>query len=220
MKNAVGKNIVKLRKEQGMSQEQLARKLHVTRQAVSNWETGRSQPDLDMLEALAGAFETDILVVIYGQMPASAEEEIRAAGRKNHLKKAVSWGILTLASYLILAALERHLDLLRTRTYNSLPYMLLHTLVMPLAGVGIAVTLMHVLNVAGTVRIAEPSMRKKLLLFGGLSAAFYMFCMLWLFVPLPSAPGAPLWIWHMSCSVFPHVLFFSMGLLLYLGLDM
>ena len=57
MKNTVGKNIVKLRKEQGMSQEQLAQKLHVTRQAVSNWETGRSQPDLDMLEALASASE-------------------------------------------------------------------------------------------------------------------------------------------------------------------
>lgn len=69
MKNTVGKNIVKLRKEQGMSQEQLAQKIHVTRQAVSNWETGRSQPDLDMLETLASAFGTDILVVIYGQMP-------------------------------------------------------------------------------------------------------------------------------------------------------
>ena len=64
MKNTVGKNIVKLRKEQGMSQEQLAQKIHVTRQAVSNWETGRSQPDLDMLETLASAFGTDILVVI------------------------------------------------------------------------------------------------------------------------------------------------------------
>lgn len=113
-----------------------------------------------MLEALAGAFETDILVVVYGQMPASADEEIRAAGRKSHLKKAVSWGILTLASYLILAALERHLDLLRTRTYNFMPYILLHTFVMPLISVGIAVSLMHALNVAGTVRIAEPVIRK------------------------------------------------------------
>ena len=82
MKNTVGKNIVKLRKEQGMSQEQLAQKLHVTRQAVSNWETGRSQPDLDMLEALASAFETDILVVIYGQMPAGEDEETRSAVRQ------------------------------------------------------------------------------------------------------------------------------------------
>lgn len=67
MKSTVGKNIVKSRKEQGMSQEQLAQKLHVTRQAVSNWETGRSQPGLDMLEALAGAFGTDILVSYTGR---------------------------------------------------------------------------------------------------------------------------------------------------------
>ena len=137
MKNTVGKNIVKLRKEQGMSQEQLAQKLHVTRQAVSNWETGRSQPDLDMLETLASAFGTDILVVIYGQMPAGADEEIRSAVRKRHLKKAVFWGILTLASYLILTALGRHLDVLKTRTYNSMPYILLQTSVMPLISVGV-----------------------------------------------------------------------------------
>ena len=149
MKNTVGKNIVKLRKEQGMSQEQLAQKLHVTRQAVSNWETGRRQPDLDMLEALASAFGTDILVVIYGQMPAGADEETRSAVRKRHLKKAVFWGILTLASYLILTALGRHLDVLKTRTYNSMPYILLQTSVMPLISVGFAVSLMHVLNVAG-----------------------------------------------------------------------
>ena len=191
MKNTVGKNIVKLRKEQGMSQEQLAQKLHVTRQAVSNWETGRSQPDLDMLEALASAFGTDILVVIYGQMPAGADEEIRSAVRKRHLKKAVFWGILTLASYLILTALGRHLDVLKTRTYNSMPYILLQTSVMPLISVGFAVSLMHVLNVAGTVRIAESGMRKKLLVVGGLTAALYMLCMLWLFVPLPLFPGAP-----------------------------
>ena len=161
MKNTVGKNIVKLRKEQGMSQEQLAQKLHVTRQAVSNWETGRSQPDLDMLEALASAFETDILVVIYGQMPAGEDEETRSAVRKRHLKKAVFWGILTLASYLILTALGRHLDVLKTRTYNSMPYILLQTSVMPLISMGFAVSLMHVLNVAGTVRITESAIRKK-----------------------------------------------------------
>ncbi|MFR2827942.1 MAG: helix-turn-helix transcriptional regulator [Enterocloster bolteae] len=160
MKNTVGKNIVKLRKEQGMSQEQLAQKIHVTRQAVSNWETGRSQPDLDMLETLASAFGTDILVVIYGQMPAGADEETRSAVRKRHLKKAVFWGILTLASYLILTALGRHLDVLKTRTYNSMPYILLQTSVMPLISVGFAVSLMHVLNVAGTVRIAKSGMRK------------------------------------------------------------
>lgn len=40
--NAIDKNIRKLRKERKLSQEQLAERLHVTRQAVSSWETGVS----------------------------------------------------------------------------------------------------------------------------------------------------------------------------------
>ncbi|MFR2851536.1 helix-turn-helix transcriptional regulator [Hungatella sp.] len=41
--NAIDKNIRKLRKERKLSQKQLAERLHVTRQAVSSWETGVSQ---------------------------------------------------------------------------------------------------------------------------------------------------------------------------------
>ena len=202
-----------------MSQEQLAQKLHVTRQAVSNWETGRSQPDLDMLEALASAFETDILVVIYGQMPAGEDEETRSAVRKRHLKKAVFWGILTLASYLILTALGRHLDVLKTRTYNSMPYILLQTSVMPLISMGFAVSLMHVLNVAGTVRITESAIRKKLLVVGGLSAAPLHALYAVAVCPPSVIPGAPVDLAHVLFR-YPHILFFSIGLLLYLGLTM
>lgn len=35
--NSVGKNIKRLRSEKGITQDQLAERLHVTRQAVSNW---------------------------------------------------------------------------------------------------------------------------------------------------------------------------------------
>ena len=38
----IGKNIRRLRTEKGMTQEELAQQLHVTRQAVSLWETGVS----------------------------------------------------------------------------------------------------------------------------------------------------------------------------------
>ena len=41
--NDIMKNIKRLRQERGLTQEELAEKLHVTRQAVSNWETGVSQ---------------------------------------------------------------------------------------------------------------------------------------------------------------------------------
>ena len=39
----------------GLTQEELAEKLHVTRQAVSNWENGKHQPDLEMLALLSWA---------------------------------------------------------------------------------------------------------------------------------------------------------------------
>lgn len=45
-------NIRTLRKERGLTQEELAAQLHVTRQAVSSWERGGSCPDFDTLKRL------------------------------------------------------------------------------------------------------------------------------------------------------------------------
>ena len=49
----IGKNIKTLRMAKGMTQEDLAAALFVTRQTVSNYENGRSRPDLDMLLNIA-----------------------------------------------------------------------------------------------------------------------------------------------------------------------
>ena len=46
----ISKNIKRLRMLQNMSQEELAQKLFVSRQAVSSWENNRTQPDLDMIQ--------------------------------------------------------------------------------------------------------------------------------------------------------------------------
>lgn len=63
----VGKNIRKQRIQQGMSQESLAEKLHVSRQTVSNYETGKSYPDIDMLVNIAEALNIEIQILIYGE---------------------------------------------------------------------------------------------------------------------------------------------------------
>ena len=47
--------IKKLRTEQGLSQDELAERIHVVRQTVSKWERGTSVPDADSLVALARA---------------------------------------------------------------------------------------------------------------------------------------------------------------------
>lgn len=50
----LGSRIVKLRKEKGLTQEELAEKLGVSAQAISKWENDVSCPDITLLPALAG----------------------------------------------------------------------------------------------------------------------------------------------------------------------
>lgn len=63
----IGKNIKKYRMKMGMTQDQLAEKLCVTRQAVSNWETGKTQPSIETLTALASLFGICVEELIYGK---------------------------------------------------------------------------------------------------------------------------------------------------------
>ena len=52
----IGKQIKKFRKNLGLKQSDLAEKLHVTSQAVSSWETNRTQPKMDMIEEMCKIF--------------------------------------------------------------------------------------------------------------------------------------------------------------------
>ena len=56
---SIGERITQLRKEQNISQVQLAKALDVSRQAVSKWETGQSTPDMIKLIQLADLLKTD-----------------------------------------------------------------------------------------------------------------------------------------------------------------
>ena len=62
----IGKNIKSIRQTKEMTQDALAEALFVTRQTVSNYENGRSHPDLDMLLRIAEILETDVNTIIYG----------------------------------------------------------------------------------------------------------------------------------------------------------
>jgi transcriptional regulator with XRE-family HTH domain len=56
--------IMKLRKKNGFSQDELAERLNVSRQSVSKWESGTSMPDLNKIVMLSGIFgvSTDYLL--------------------------------------------------------------------------------------------------------------------------------------------------------------
>lgn len=62
----VGKNIKKAREGRGLTQEDLAERLNVTRQAVSNWENEKTQPSIEMLNQLALVLEVSVEELIYG----------------------------------------------------------------------------------------------------------------------------------------------------------
>ncbi|MBQ4571843.1 MAG: DUF2157 domain-containing protein [Clostridia bacterium] len=63
----VSKNLKKIRTEKKLTQDALAEKMHVTRQAISNWENDKTKPDIESLEMLAKVLEVDIEELIYGE---------------------------------------------------------------------------------------------------------------------------------------------------------
>ncbi len=70
----IGKNIRDLRIAKNMTQDTLAELLFVTRQTVSNYETGRTRPDVDMVVKIAEILETDANTILYG-IPAPPERK-------------------------------------------------------------------------------------------------------------------------------------------------
>jgi len=65
--SSVGKNIKRFREEKGLTQDAMAEKLNVTRQAVSNWECGKTEPDIDMLHKISCALGVSVEEIIYGE---------------------------------------------------------------------------------------------------------------------------------------------------------
>lgn len=62
-----GRFICERRKELSLNQKDLAEKLNITDKAVSKWETGRSAPDISMLEPLAEALDVSVAEILKGE---------------------------------------------------------------------------------------------------------------------------------------------------------
>ena len=98
--NDVARNLKRIRERRGMSQETVAAQLHTTRQTISNWERGQTNPSIDDLMKLAGFFQVGVDELIY---PDSAS---RSRFWGPNLGGAV-FGVLmgSVATYLALQAL-------------------------------------------------------------------------------------------------------------------
>lgn len=63
----IGSFIKELRKEKGLTQEELAERLCVSRRTVSRWETGSNLPDLDILIEMADFYELELRELLDGE---------------------------------------------------------------------------------------------------------------------------------------------------------
>ena len=78
-RSLVGKNLAAARKKRGMSQEELARAVQVTRQSISHWENGTSQPDIETLKTLSGILQVSVEELIYGEERTWSRTEMNSA---------------------------------------------------------------------------------------------------------------------------------------------
>ena len=62
-----GAVIRRLRENKKLTQEELARRIHVSGKAVSKWETGQGFPDISLLEPLAGALDISVIELLSGE---------------------------------------------------------------------------------------------------------------------------------------------------------
>ena len=86
--NDIGENLTSLRKKSNMSQEKLAEELNVSRQAVSNWERNKAQPDLPTLLKICGIFGIGIDEFMRGE-----KEMLKDANKKAVSKYDVAIGL-------------------------------------------------------------------------------------------------------------------------------
>lgn len=73
----LSEKIMILRKQKGWSQEELAEKLEVSRQAVSKWESGQASPDIEKILKISQLFEVSTDVLLKEEYDVYATEEAK-----------------------------------------------------------------------------------------------------------------------------------------------
>lgn len=84
---AIGAFLKRLRKEKGLTQEQLAERFFVSSKTVSRWETGSNMPDVGTLIDLADFYDVDIRELIDGER----KSEMMDKETKDTLKKVAAY---------------------------------------------------------------------------------------------------------------------------------
>ena len=111
--------IKKYRAELGLSQEELAEQVYVTRQTVSNWENDKSYPDIHSLLLLSGLFHVSLDQLVKGDLETMKkivnEHDLQEFNHSNNIYAALFAGLLVCTPLFVLW----------TKWYTAVPYGLL-----------------------------------------------------------------------------------------------
>ena len=89
-----GENLQFYRAREGLTQEELAERLEISRQSVSKWESNTSFPEMEKLMTLCSLFQTDLDTLVRGDAQAACQED--AVGYDRHMNafsNAVAAGV-------------------------------------------------------------------------------------------------------------------------------
>lgn len=101
----IGANIRRARTRRHLTQDDLAQTVHTTRQTISNYETGRSRPDVETLQLLADALGVELTELLDEAPPAAVR---RAALRRLCITGAVTLVLTGLWAYLHAVCLRQY----------------------------------------------------------------------------------------------------------------
>lgn len=106
----IGDQIRKYRTERKLSQDDLAEKIYVTRQTVSNWETGRNYPDIRSLILLSELFGVSLDILVKGDLE-QMKEEIKQEDIRKFRRDSRIYIVLLIGMILLPMPLLRYLQL-------------------------------------------------------------------------------------------------------------
>ncbi|MBM7635856.1 helix-turn-helix domain-containing protein [Streptococcus saliviloxodontae] len=89
--------LVELRKERNLSQEELAEKLYVSRQTISNWERGKTYPDINSLLLIATFFDVTLDNLIKGDVTIMKDQVNKSQFKKWLIIGGISWFLFSVA---------------------------------------------------------------------------------------------------------------------------
>ena len=186
----VGKNIRIIRESRNMTQEELANRLFVSRQTVSNYETGRTKPDIEMLARLAEILNTDIHDLIYGTADIQRRSKMLT---RFFIAMVVVLVMLICWDFLIRWAME-----IKAMKYIVVPTFLLNVFYKPVMLFCIGWTFMQGIGTFYQLRTVKASTGRRIKLAVFLFAAAYLIITGPLVLSVVYRFPIPLWWSHLA----------------------